>query len=174
MDDTAFWKLIDRVRNEYPDDLDDQCTYLAQVLQRLPPAECLSAGRWFDRCVQRAYHWPLWGAAFVIGGGCSDDSFMDFRASLIMRGGAVFEAALHDPDSLADLTSSEDAWFYEGFQYVFHEAMDDAADRTTADGADDEDAEDEDPDDPREPTGTEWREDELANLLPRLYAKHAS
>lgn len=172
MDETAFWKLIDRVRNEYPDDLDDQCTHLGQVLQRLPPAECLGAGRWFDRAVRRAYHWPLWGAAFVIGGGCSDDAFMDFRAALVMRGWAVFEAALRDPDSLADLSLSEGEWFFEGFQYVFHEAMDDAADRATDDAADDAGADDEDAE--QDPTGAEWREDELAALLPRLFAKHAA
>lgn len=165
MDETAFWKLIDRVRNEYPDDLDDQCTHLGEVLQRLPPAACLSAGRWFDVAIQRAYHWPLWGAAFVIGGGCSDDSFMDFRAALIMKGRAVFEAALRDPDSLADLTLDADVWFFEGYQYVVREAMDVAVDNG---------ASEEIPEHPQDPTGEEWREDELATLLPRLHAKHAT
>ena len=173
MDETVFWKLIDRVRNEYPDDLDDQCTYLGQVLQRLPPTDCLSAGRWFDEAIRRAYHWPLWGAAFIIGGGCSDDGFVDFRAALVMRGWAVFEAALRDPDSLANLTLPEEAWFYEGFQYVVHEAMDEAGDAAIDAEADGEE-EDEDPDGFRDPTGEEWREDELAALLPRLYAKHAA
>lgn len=165
MDEATFWKLIERVRNEYPDDLDDQCTHLGQVLERLPPDQCLSAGRWFDVAIQRAYHWPLWAAAFVIGGGCSDDSFMDFRAALIMKGRTLFEAALRDPDSLAEHTFPEEAWFFEGYQYVVHEAMDAAMDTgATVDI----------PEHPQDPSGDEWREDELAILLPRLFAKHTT
>lgn len=32
------------------------------------------------------YRRDLWAAAYIIGGGCSDDSFIDFRAGLIAQG----------------------------------------------------------------------------------------
>ena len=35
---------------------------------------------------ERAYTWDLWGAAYVIEDGCSDDCFRDFRAYLISLG----------------------------------------------------------------------------------------
>ena len=50
-----------------------------------------------------AYTWKLWGAAYMIGGGCSDDGFIDFRYGLIAKGQTVFEAAVRDPDSLVQL-----------------------------------------------------------------------
>ena len=41
-------------------------------------------------------------AAYVINGGASDDGFYYFRCWLIGMGRRVYEAALADPDSLAD------------------------------------------------------------------------
>lgn len=170
MNDQTFWTLIERVRGEY-DELDAQCTQLGEALQQLPPNDCRSAGKCFDRAMQRAYDWKLWAAAFIIGGGCSDDLFMDFRASLIMRGRTIFEAALSNPDTLADLTLAEDEWFYEGFQYEVHEAVDAAMDELPPDDLSD-DSENEQAE-RAEPTGEEWNENELAQLLPRLYGKHS-
>lgn len=41
-------------------------------------------------------------------GGCSDDCFDYFRAWLIGRGQATYEAALANPDSLAEIAEEED------------------------------------------------------------------
>jgi hypothetical protein len=57
----------------------------------------------------RSYVAQLWAAAFVINGGCSDDGFEYFRGWLITRGREVFERALADPDSLADLLAVQAA-----------------------------------------------------------------
>jgi Protein of unknown function (DUF4240) len=51
----------------------------------------------------RAGRADLWGAAFILNGGCSDDGFNDFRGWLIAQGRTVYEAALENPDSLADI-----------------------------------------------------------------------
>ncbi|SEM63892.1 Protein of unknown function [Nonomuraea pusilla] len=48
------------------------------------------------------YQWDVWAAASLIGGGCSDDSFSDFRAGLIALGRGWFERVAQSPDSLAD------------------------------------------------------------------------
>ena len=47
------------------------------------------------------YRRDLWAAAYLIGGGCSDDSFIDFRAGLIAQGHDWYHKAAA-PDSLAD------------------------------------------------------------------------
>lgn len=55
-----------------------------------------------------AYSHRLWGAAYLINGGCSDDGFEYFRCWLVSRGQEVFEAALAEPDSLAEIVNPED------------------------------------------------------------------
>jgi hypothetical protein len=48
------------------------------------------------------FRWKTkWAAAYLIGGGCSDDGFIDFRAGLIAQGHAWYEMAVASPDSLA-------------------------------------------------------------------------
>ncbi|MFC9245678.1 DUF4240 domain-containing protein [Streptomyces sp. NPDC057136] len=46
---------------------------------------------------------PLWAAAYVINGGCSDDGFDYFRGWLIAQGREVFERTAADPDALAEV-----------------------------------------------------------------------
>jgi hypothetical protein len=64
----------------------------------------------FDTMMDRAYSYKLWGAAYVIHGGCDNDTLDDFRSSLISRGRSYFERAIADPDSLADEPFDE-TWF---------------------------------------------------------------
>ena len=45
----------------------------------------------------------LWGAAYLINGGCSDDGFDHFRGWLMTQGREVFARAVAEPDSLAEL-----------------------------------------------------------------------
>lgn len=49
----------------------------------------------------------LWAAADTLMGGCSDDSFMDFRTWLILQGKAKVEEVVRDPDVLASWTYVE-------------------------------------------------------------------
>ena len=55
-----------------------------------------------------AYRWDLWAAAYLIQGGCSDDGFEYFCDWLISLGKHRFEAALRNPDSLAEVIEDED------------------------------------------------------------------
>ena len=48
------------------------------------------------------YRNDLWAAAYLIGGGFSDDGFIDFRAGLIAQGRDWYNKAAAAPDSLAD------------------------------------------------------------------------
>ena len=72
-------------------------------LRELSLQEIISFEVAFRRYLNEAYTWDLWGAAYVIHGGCSDDGFEYFRRWLVSRGRDVYEAALADPDSLAQL-----------------------------------------------------------------------
>ena len=122
MDKTAFWKIIDASRKQAKGDPDAQLEILRSRLEQLEPDEIVQFGRLFEEYHIRAYTWELWGAAYLIGGGCSNDGFLDFRGWLISRGEKVFERALEDPESLVEVVNDDDDCRYEGFQYLASQA----------------------------------------------------
>lgn len=61
-----------------------------------------------DAVMAQSYTWSLWGAAYLMNGGCSDDGFEYFRGWLIAQGRKVFERALEDPDTLAEIWSGDE------------------------------------------------------------------
>lgn len=105
VDTEQFWALIDdaRGRVQDPADGDAVAAGAAELLAALPREEILAAARVAYSLMTRSYLAPLWAAAYLINGGCSDDGFDYFRGWLIMQGRAVFEGAVADPDALAGL-----------------------------------------------------------------------
>jgi hypothetical protein len=78
-------------------------TQLHAELAKIPADEVLGFGELLYRLHSESYRADLWGAAFLINGGCSDDGFDYFRAWLIAQGRSTYEAALDNPDSLASV-----------------------------------------------------------------------
>jgi Protein of unknown function (DUF4240) len=99
-----FWQHIEGAKNSCAK-LEDVPNYLSHRLSQLPACDIVDFSRHFHDCVAGADDGCLWAAAIVIRGGCSDDSFDYFIGWLIAQGRKVFEAALVNPDSLADLES---------------------------------------------------------------------
>jgi hypothetical protein len=161
MDESRFWKVVDEVHAQSPHDMDAKSEELKRALSRLSSDDALAFRELFDAAMNRAYSWPLWGAAYVINGGCGDDTFMDFRSALISRGRAAFEKALADPDSLAEDALDEEQFFYEGYQYAVSEGVEAAAGRTVMKTQG-----------PNEPSGEAWDEESVAERYPRLRAKY--
>jgi hypothetical protein len=97
-------------------------------------------------------------------GGCSDDSFSDFRATLISYGRKIYEAVLADPESLValDLENGEDMC-YEGFQYVKNDVAEEKLGKIPQIAALF----------PAEPIGEAWDEENVNRLYPRLAAKYS-
>jgi hypothetical protein len=93
---------------------------LHAILTRLTPEELVGYQQRFGYFMDKSYRWDIWGAAYWLGGGCSDDGFLDFRSCLISLGEAMFAAILANPDYLADLVDRPDVPYMqtEGFQYV--------------------------------------------------------
>jgi hypothetical protein len=162
MDEQEFWRIIESSRDEADGDPEEQMDALARILSKLPEKAIVEFDRMFGEYWVAAYTWPLWGAAYLVGGGCSDDGFMDFRGWLISRGRAAYERALANPDSLADvLTEGEDGQI-EGFHYVASRAWEQAT------GKDSSDFPDSGVRHPDEPTGQPWEEEDLPESFPRL------
>ena len=158
-----FWAVITRVCENAPDSPDGKCETLKSELGKLSLAHLQSFAKFFGECLIRAYTRELWGAAYIIGGGCGDDSFRDFRATLIMQGKEFFEAALSNPDDLADADYCEDNEnnypFYEGYGYVAQELIEArGGEMPVLQG-------------PEHPSGYRWQEEELQRLYPKLFAK---
>jgi hypothetical protein len=80
-----------------------QTARLGESLSALTVPEIEAFQRVFDDKLAQAYSWDLWGAAYVVHGGESDDGFEYFRRWLISRGRSSFEKAVAEPDSLAEL-----------------------------------------------------------------------
>ncbi|GAA2728119.1 DUF4240 domain-containing protein [Streptomyces nogalater] len=108
MDETEFWELIDSTREAAEGDPEEQADLLVERLLALDPERVLDFARHFEARYNRAYRWDLWGAAWLLLDGCSDDAFDFFRCWLIGQGREVFEGALHDPDALAGLLGGFD------------------------------------------------------------------
>ncbi|MEU0885330.1 DUF4240 domain-containing protein [Lentzea sp. NPDC005914] len=105
MDSNTFWTLIADARASVTDPSDSEAVAAAAstLLAARPPAEIVAAQQVLWDLLALSYRNPLWAAAYLINGGCSDDGFDYFRGWLLLQGREVFEAALADPDSLAAL-----------------------------------------------------------------------
>jgi hypothetical protein len=99
-----FWKVIDEARR--PDGA-EHFEALKARLSGLPVEELIGFQTRFDELMTAANLIDLWGAAYLVNGGCSDDGFHDFRAWLIGCGRHIYEVALKDPDTLADVLDGE-------------------------------------------------------------------
>jgi len=157
-----FWAIIDRVHAANPRSMDAKCAGLEKELLKLDAAALKGFLERFDEAEDRAYDWKLWGAAYLINGGCSDDSFSDFRATLISMGRKTFESALADPDGLAGFEFGDDGSTYEGYQYVPHQVAENKLGGIP----------ERHKPHPADPSGEDWDEDDLPRLLPKLAEKY--
>ncbi|APV48618.1 hypothetical protein BWI17_02310 [Betaproteobacteria bacterium GR16-43] len=168
MDHAEFWTIVESSKATSGGSFDGYADSLASRLEALPPEKIIAFQRTFDELRNKAYSWDLWGAAYVIGGGCSDDAFTDFRSWLISMGRETYEKALVDPESLATVTigpNGEEDAFFEEFAYMAARAYEEKTGRNmTYESASS----------PAEPSGIEWEEDgdDLAQRYPKLHAKY--
>lgn len=191
MDRETFWEIVDAARDRAGAGADDRGAeddplpgVLTDLLvERLTADEMLAFVDVAGDLADDAYAWPLWGAAYLVEGGCSDDGFMDFRDGLVLSGRAAFERAVSDPDSLADhptvaaMARGGSAWFgFESLDSIVGDAWsratgeDDEAyyaarERTSSGHA------------RSEPVGEQWDfddDEENARRLPRLTALFAA
>lgn len=117
-----FWQIIEGAAKSD----DDQTEALRVSLRELSAEEVISFEITFRRYLNEAYTWDLWGAAYVIHGGCSDDGFEYFRRWLVSSGRDVYEAALADPDSLAKANvqpGPDGTWEFEEIYYVANDVF---------------------------------------------------
>ncbi|MGW7649543.1 DUF4240 domain-containing protein [Streptomyces bobili] len=122
MDTEAFWRVLDAAKG------DDKplANSVADHLAAMSAEEILAFEHCFSRLRDGVHRWDMWAAAYLIGGGCSDDRFSDFTAGLVALGCEWYERAATCPDSLAQhpavgkaaATGDQDVIFDEEFNFV--------------------------------------------------------
>ena len=162
MDRAAFWAVIDEARSAGPGDV-ERAAALVDVLARRGADEVREFAEIQARLMAESYSWPLWGAAYIINAGCSDDGFDYFRGWLLLRGRDTWESALRDPETLvraeppAGVAECEDVLYAAA---VAHERVTGQADLEVPRLQ------------PNEPTGPRWNEEDLQVRFPALWTRY--
>jgi Protein of unknown function (DUF4240) len=100
VDAGRFWEIIETARASASRDRPFH-EALTDHLATLTEQDILEYYERFEKMHDALYRHDLWAAAYLIGGGCSDDGFIDFRAGLIAQGYDWYHKAAASPDSLA-------------------------------------------------------------------------
>jgi hypothetical protein len=100
-----FWALIEHARAGGDADADAVADRASAELAGRDVADIVGFDRHLHRVMAASHRVDLWGAAYLVNGGCSDDGFEHFRGWLVTQGRAAFARAVAEPDSLADLPS---------------------------------------------------------------------
>lgn len=135
MDLDEFWALIDAAKSDSDGELGEDGAVLAKALGvRLaarPQPKRTAFGQTYADLVRQAATWDLYGAAYLIGGGCDDGGFEDFRFGLVAAGREAYEKAVKDADSLAGHPVVAEAAEWDDDSAIFAELVgDEVADIT--------------------------------------------
>ncbi|MCL6572837.1 MAG: DUF4240 domain-containing protein [Bacillus sp. (in: Bacteria)] len=103
MNNLEYWDLIDQSKSYE----EEQVEWLTEKLSKRSINEIVDFEFIFQSYMNESYQSHLWGAAYLIMGGCSDDSFDYFRGWLISQGQEVFEKTLLNPEFLANYISDK-------------------------------------------------------------------
>jgi hypothetical protein len=122
MNESAFWGLMENTRADADNDTGRQSGLLEERLSKLPPRQIVRFQQIRKQMDERLYTWDVWGAAYVIDDGCSDDCFRDFRAYLISLGPRAYSTALRNPDSLAPMVQDAEQGDWENADDVAPDA----------------------------------------------------
>ena len=89
-----FWKLIENSKSLSNNNYQTQIKSLKEILTKIDTIEIIKFDNTFTSLLVKSYDYKLWGASYVINGGCSDDCFDYFREYLIAHGKDKFYATI--------------------------------------------------------------------------------
>ncbi|MRX67139.1 Protein of unknown function [Flavobacterium resistens] len=167
MEEELFWKIIQKTKDSSGGNFEEQQEELANELRKLTADELILFGNSFRNFRGEANTWELWGAIYIIHGGCSDDSFNDFREWVIAQGKDFYYKITANPELLVETeTHLIEEFDWEGFGYlpgiVFEELTGQEMPYPFQEK--------------HNTTGNEWNEksDDLQKMFPKLYAKYSA
>jgi len=111
----TFWAIVGSARSDAARSGQPFDEILTGTLAARPRPDIFGFYQRFDGLKGALYRWDVWSAAYLIGGGCSDDG-------LIAQGRDWYEQAAASPDSLAGHPAvagdAGDILFYEAVSYA--------------------------------------------------------
>jgi hypothetical protein len=102
VDKKEFWSLIEKSQK-----FENQAEWLIDELIQKGIDSILEFEFLFQGLLNESYQSRLWGAAYVLMGGCSDDAFDYFRGWLIGQGEEIYNKVMHNPEYLAEYIGDE-------------------------------------------------------------------
>lgn len=102
MNTEQFWALIDRAR-EGARDASEVARRATAELATHDAADIVGFDHHTKRVLAASGNADLWGAAYLVNGGCSAEGFDHFRGWLMAQGRQAFARAAADPDALVEL-----------------------------------------------------------------------
>jgi hypothetical protein len=170
-DEQWFWDIIRQSRGTKNTlTHNQQIKNLTKILYALHKADIIEFDKLFRSVLQKSYTWDLWGAAYIINGGCSDDKFDYFRSWLVGQGEDVFYKAINKPETLVDVVRLQETYEWEGLEYCALDAYEKKTGEQFKPYYKSNDGQSE-----IEPIGQKWKENELPTRFPglwRAFAKH--
>lgn len=178
MSEKEFWRIIDYAKSKSNSNDLMAIDLIPNVLKDYEVGEIVEFEIIFETLIAKADDYKIMAAEKIMTGSVTDDSYIYYRCWLIMQGQKIFEAALINPESLADLYSTDDPSGFdcESLMYVADKAY-------TAKTGKDAYNDDNGPrnvayskglsyDMPATPTkGTDWKAEDLPNMYPKLWRK---
>jgi hypothetical protein len=130
--DDRWWGFIERARKGAEDE-EEMTERLGELLEKeLTPEEIIQFDTFVNERIRDAFRGDLWGVAYIMNGGCSDDGFDYFCGWLVGKGKAHYYAALANPEDAAKGVSPDDEPFEnEDMWYVAARAWESKTDKST-------------------------------------------
>ena len=102
MTEYEFWKTIDAALRpgEYSEAVNHEV--LREALVALKRPDLLDFAKHMHAAMENAFSTELWGAGYLINGGCTEEEFIYFRGWVISLGSRAYRDAVRNPDILAD------------------------------------------------------------------------
>lgn len=118
MDTREFWTLIEQTKVESNGDHKRQEILLIERLAAMPVEEIVDYQWIFDDLSAQIHRYDIRDAAQIIESGTGDDGFKDFCTGVIFQRQWVFENALRDPETIADILEAGDTLRHETLAYT--------------------------------------------------------
>jgi Protein of unknown function (DUF4240) len=97
MNDNECWNFIDKARAA-SDESGEFIDVLKEQLSELNENDIRLFKNFVDTRLVELYRWDIWGVAYIVNGGCSDDGFEYFRRWVISQGREFYSSLLKNPD----------------------------------------------------------------------------
>lgn len=103
MNELTFWQIIEDAHKQSGGNCSLQVDSIEKDLTKLDDLAIVEFKKILLQRLNQSCSWDLLNSMAIIEGYVSDDSFEYWRAGLILQGRKIFEDALKNPETLADV-----------------------------------------------------------------------